>query len=269
MRARGSRYTLLTGPRDPDRGRLELVPRPVPGHLAALRLLPRRCSAARRTRSSPTCSRSSARSLLRLDPPARARARARRAPQRDRDHPHHALDVRRHRRPRARLRQPRGRVPDRRRRARRDAADRRRSASAIGTRDRRLGLLGRRRPSTRAPQISGTVAVLAWLGNINVADPDLQPAPAFPLDGGRIARAIAWKRDRRPRARRPGFAARLGQGFAFVFIALGIFLIAAAAPSFGGIWLGADRLDARPVGAGDRRPQRAQPADRRPARSPT
>ena len=61
--------------------------------------------------------------------------------------------------------------------------------------------------------------------------------PAFPLDGGRIARAIAWKlTGDRERATR--FAARIGQGFAIIFIAIGVVLFAAQPGRLvGGIWL--------------------------------
>ena len=59
--------------------------------------------------------------------------------------------------------------------------------------------------------------------------------PAFPLDGGRIARAIAW-RSTGDRNRATRFAAVLGRGFAYVFIALGL-LLALAGDLFDGIWL--------------------------------
>jgi Zn-dependent protease len=59
--------------------------------------------------------------------------------------------------------------------------------------------------------------------------------PAFPLDGGRIARAIVWKltgdKSRGTRA-----AARLGQGLAAVLAGLGIFLMLAYG-AFDGLWL--------------------------------
>jgi Zn-dependent protease len=82
---------------------------------------------------------------------------------------------------------------------------------------------------------SAVTAVLAWLASINAFVLVFNLVPAFPLDGGRVARAIAWKvsgdRNRATRA-----AARLGQGFSYVFIALGIALLIAGDP-VGGIWL--------------------------------
>jgi Zn-dependent protease len=59
--------------------------------------------------------------------------------------------------------------------------------------------------------------------------------PAFPLDGGRIARAIVWKvtgdKTRGTRA-----AAKLGQGLAALLAGLGIFLMLAYG-AFDGLWL--------------------------------
>jgi CBS-domain-containing membrane protein len=60
--------------------------------------------------------------------------------------------------------------------------------------------------------------------------------PAFPLDGGRIARAIVWKlTGDRNRATR--FAARLGRGGGYLMIAGGVALYAFTDDLVGGIWL--------------------------------
>lgn len=83
--------------------------------------------------------------------------------------------------------------------------------------------------------ISASVAVLAWIGNINAAILVFNLLPAFPLDGGRIVRAIAWRLTG-DRDRATTFAARLGQGFAFLFIAIGVLLVLVGDP-FSGIWL--------------------------------
>lgn len=83
--------------------------------------------------------------------------------------------------------------------------------------------------------ISSSVAVLAWIGNINAAILVFNLLPAFPLDGGRIARAIAWKVTGN-RDRATTFAARLGQGFALLFIAIGVVLMLSGA-FIGGVWL--------------------------------
>jgi Zn-dependent protease len=70
----------------------------------------------------------------------------------------------------------------------------------------------------------GALAVLAWLGSINALVLAFNLIPAFPLDGGRIARAIAWKvTGNRNRATR--FAATLGQGFAYLLFGLAIVML--------------------------------------------
>ena len=83
--------------------------------------------------------------------------------------------------------------------------------------------------------ISGGLALLAWLSSINLLVLFFNLIPAFPLDGGRIARAIAWAvTGDRNRATR--FAATLGQGFAYLFVGLGILLFLAG-DLIGGLWL--------------------------------
>jgi Zn-dependent protease len=68
---------------------------------------------------------------------------------------------------------------------------------------------------------SAFLAVTTWLASINVLILVFNLIPAFPLDGGRVARAIAWKvTGDRNRATRG--AARLGQGFSYLFIGLGL-----------------------------------------------
>jgi Zn-dependent protease len=72
---------------------------------------------------------------------------------------------------------------------------------------------------------SSPVLVLAsWLASINALLFVFNLVPAFPLDGGRIARAIAW-RISGDRARATRISARAGQGFAYLLAGFGIFLI--------------------------------------------
>ncbi len=84
-------------------------------------------------------------------------------------------------------------------------------------------------------KITTSVAVLAWLANINFFILLFNLLPAFPLDGGRIVRSIAW-RVTGDRDRATIFSARLGQGFAYAFIGLGI-LIVLTGNIVGGAWL--------------------------------
>jgi Zn-dependent protease len=86
-----------------------------------------------------------------------------------------------------------------------------------------------------AAHTSAVLAVVAWLASINALILVFNLIPAFPLDGGRVARAIAWKfTGDRNRATRG--AARLGQGFSYLFIAVGIFWFLRG-DLIGGIWL--------------------------------
>src|SRR4051812_33562587 len=82
-----------------------------------------------------------------------------------------------------------------------------------------------------------STAVLGYLTSINVLLLGFNLIPAFPLDGGRIARAIAWKvTGDRNRATR--FAAMLGRLGGYAMIGLGAYLWLAADRAVTGIWLG-------------------------------
>jgi CBS domain-containing protein len=78
--------------------------------------------------------------------------------------------------------------------------------------------------------------MVAWLTSINFLVLVFNLIPAYPLDGGRIARAVAW-RITGNRAGATRFAAGLGQIFAWALIALGLFLLIDG-DTLGGIWLG-------------------------------
>jgi Zn-dependent protease/predicted transcriptional regulator len=67
-------------------------------------------------------------------------------------------------------------------------------------------------------------AVLGYLAAVNTLVLLFNLLPAFPLDGGRIARAIAWKVTG-DRGRGTRFAATLGRGFSYLMIAGGVALI--------------------------------------------
>ena len=90
------------------------------------------------------------------------------------------------------------------------------------------------RIETSAP-VSGALAVVAWLAFSNALLLVFNLLPAFPMDGGRIVRALTWwKTGDRNRATR--FAATLGRIFAYLFIALGFYLVLRS-DAFSGIWL--------------------------------
>jgi Zn-dependent protease len=76
-------------------------------------------------------------------------------------------------------------------------------------------------------------ALLEYQALINLLIVGFNLLPAFPLDGGRVARAALWSRmGEKGAATR--IAAAVGRGFAFGFIALGTLAVAAGLP--GGIW---------------------------------
>jgi Zn-dependent protease/CBS domain-containing protein len=79
-------------------------------------------------------------------------------------------------------------------------------------------------------------ALLGWLALVNTFLFVFNMVPAFPLDGGRIARAIAWKVTG-DRNRGTRFSARLGQGFGYILIGVGIYLVLRDDP-ISGIWMG-------------------------------
>jgi Zn-dependent protease len=82
---------------------------------------------------------------------------------------------------------------------------------------------------------SQATAVLGYLMSINVLVLAFNLIPGFPLDGGRIARAIAWKiTGDRNRATR--FAALLGRGAGWLMIAAGLVLLLQGS-LLGGVWL--------------------------------
>jgi Zn-dependent protease len=80
----------------------------------------------------------------------------------------------------------------------------------------------------------GLLAMLAYLTSINLLLLAFNLIPAFPLDGGRIARAIAWKATG-DRTRATNFTAAVGQGFSYILIGYGIFRVVSG-DFVGGAW---------------------------------
>ena len=86
----------------------------------------------------------------------------------------------------------------------------------------------------REPQ-NPVPSVLIWLGYINIGLAAFNMIPGYPLDGGRVLRAVAWwithSVDRATR-----IAATNGQVVAFLFILYGIYRFFLGA-SIGGLWI--------------------------------
>lgn len=78
-------------------------------------------------------------------------------------------------------------------------------------------------------------AILGWLGSINVLLALFNLIPGYPLDGGRLLRALLWARSGdRDRATRQ--AATVGQVVAFSFIVVGLFRFLGGVDA-GGLWM--------------------------------
>ncbi|HWK26005.1 MAG TPA: site-2 protease family protein [Solirubrobacter sp.] len=77
--------------------------------------------------------------------------------------------------------------------------------------------------------------IVAFTALANAALFVLNMVPAFPLDGGRIARAIAWKLSG-DRHKATKFAAYLGQGFAGLLMLYGAYRLVNGGDTFSGLW---------------------------------
>jgi Zn-dependent protease/predicted transcriptional regulator len=88
------------------------------------------------------------------------------------------------------------------------------------------------------PATSGAtpvVAMLVWLGYINFGLGIFNLIPGYPLDGGRVLRAILWwKTGNADQSTR--LAARIGEGVGFAFIAIGVMEMFRGA-GFNGLWI--------------------------------
>jgi Zn-dependent protease len=79
----------------------------------------------------------------------------------------------------------------------------------------------------------GLRALIGYQVFINLAILGFNLLPAFPLDGGRVARALIWQRTG-DLTRATATAASIGRGFGYALIGLGLF--ATLGGAFGGLW---------------------------------
>ncbi len=84
--------------------------------------------------------------------------------------------------------------------------------------------------------VSGVVSLISWLAVINALVLVFNLLPAFPMDGGRIARALIWWRSG-DRNRATQIAANMGRAFGYLFVGIG-FVLLATGRVFDGIWIG-------------------------------
>ena len=78
------------------------------------------------------------------------------------------------------------------------------------------------------------VATLVWLGTVNLLLAVFNLVPAAPLDGGRVLRALLWRR-RGDRTSAAVSATRAGVAFGYVLVGIGFVEVVAGA-GVGGIW---------------------------------
>lgn len=79
------------------------------------------------------------------------------------------------------------------------------------------------------------LAVAAWLGWINLVLAGFNLIPAFPLDGGRVLRALLWRRSGDLR-RATRTTSALGAGFGLVLVVFGV-LSFVGGNVIGGVWM--------------------------------
>lgn len=98
-----------------------------------------------------------------------------------------------------------------------------------------LGLSAAQGWSEIATPKTPVLAMMVWLGFINVMLGVFNLIPGFPLDGGRVLRAIVWWITKDP-VRSTRIAARVGQGVATFFIVMGVYRLFSGA-GFAGLWI--------------------------------
>jgi Zn-dependent protease/predicted transcriptional regulator len=79
------------------------------------------------------------------------------------------------------------------------------------------------------------IAVLLWLGYINIMLAVFNMIPGYPLDGGRVLRAVIWWITRNA-DRSTQLASLVGQVVAFIFIFLGLYRFFVGT-NLGGLWI--------------------------------
>ncbi len=85
------------------------------------------------------------------------------------------------------------------------------------------------------PSSNPWIAMMLWLGYINLSLAGFNLLPGYPLDGGRVLRALIWWKTG-DADRSTEIAAKAGQIVAFGFIALGVFRFFGGA-GIGGLWI--------------------------------
>jgi Zn-dependent protease len=79
------------------------------------------------------------------------------------------------------------------------------------------------------------LALVAWLAMVNAVLLAFNLLPGFPLDGGRIARAVVW-RVTGDRGRATRVAGRFGQGLSYLLMGVGLYALLQG-DGVGGLWM--------------------------------
>jgi Zn-dependent protease len=90
-------------------------------------------------------------------------------------------------------------------------------------------------PDVGMPDVSPFVTVCLWLGIVNLMLAVFNMVPGFPLDGGRVARAVIW-RITGDRMKATRMAATAGRWFGWIIMGIGLWELLAYR-SLGGLWL--------------------------------
>ncbi|TNF86047.1 MAG: site-2 protease family protein [Gammaproteobacteria bacterium] len=90
-------------------------------------------------------------------------------------------------------------------------------------------------PETAMENVGPLVTVCLWLGTVNMMLAIFNMVPGFPLDGGRVARAIVWRLTG-DRVRATRVAASAGRVFGWCLMGLGFWELLVL-KSMGGLWL--------------------------------
>jgi Zn-dependent protease len=85
-------------------------------------------------------------------------------------------------------------------------------------------------------RVSAPLMAISWIVRINIVLFVFNLVPAFPLDGGRMARAAVWKATG-DRAKATRVSAGLGQAFGWLLIGLGLYIAFVGDDAFNGIYL--------------------------------
>lgn len=90
-------------------------------------------------------------------------------------------------------------------------------------------------PDVAMASVSPGITACVWLGSVNMMLAIFNLIPGFPLDGGRVFRALVWRVTGNP-LQATRWAATTGKYFGWILMGIGLWNLLAH-KSFGGLWL--------------------------------